>query len=115
MPGRPVGPPDLDLAFSAPLFTEFCLELGKLSNLHEQLATLASLRELKTIVLDFRKYGRGPFGRMRVPPENNLRQDTLPTLPVSVTKLVLCEFDSYAPTVALPENITVVVEPARAL
>ena len=67
-PGKPVGPPDLDLACAAPLLTEFSLELGKLSSPHEQLAALGSLTELKTIVLDFRKYGRGPFGRKRVPP-----------------------------------------------
>ena len=114
-PGRPVGPPDLDLAFSAPLLTEFCLELGKLSDPHEQLAALASLTELRTIVLDFRKFGRGPFGRMRVPAENKLRQDTLLTLPVSITKLVLCEFESCVPTVALPKNMTVVIEPACVL
>ena len=42
--------------------------------------------------------------------ERLLRPDTLLSLPPSVTKLVLCSFESCVPGVALPEDIDVVYE-----
>ena len=70
---------------------------------HEQLASLAPLAHLKTVVLDF-------FHPYKWDKESVLRPDSLLSLPPSVTKLVLCSFDRCVPAVALPENIDVVYE-----
>ena len=97
------GPQDLGLASSAPLLSSVKFSLGTcgMSWPHEQLATLAPLAQLRTIELDFDSYGV-------LWPEKLLQANTLVSLPHSVTKLVLWEFDGRAPAVALPENVAVV-------
>ena len=97
------GPQDLGLAFLAPLLTEVLLELGTcgMSAPHEQLATLASLAQLNIVDLDFSRYDSESS-------EKQLRPDTLLSLPRSVTKLVLRDFDRCVPAIALPENVVIV-------
>ncbi len=103
-PGIPAtGPWDLALASSAPNLTEVCFSLGGCSMFepHEQLATLAPLAQLNTIVLDCEE------AYELSEPEQLLRPEGI-LLPSSVTKLVLCNFDRCVPAVALPENVAVV-------
>ncbi len=95
------GPRDLGLADATPLPTELHLSVGPVVALHEQLATLASLAQLKTLVLDFESYEG-------LPPVNQLRPTTLLSLPPSVTKLVLYLFEFCVPAVVLPEDIAIV-------
>ena len=92
------GPHDLGLADATPLLSELHLSLGFMVAPHDQLACLASLAQLKTLVLDFNGYEDAP-------PENLLRPTTLLSLPSSVTKLVLCDFERCVPAVLLPEGI----------
>ena len=68
---------------------------------HEQLATLASLAQLNIVDLDFSRYDSESS-------EKQLRPDTLLSLPRSVTKLVLRDFDRCVPAIALPENVVIV-------
>ena len=71
---------------------------------HEQLAALARLAQLRTIVLVFFPAWKEKYA------ERLLRPDTLLSLLPNVTKLVLCSFNNCVPAVALPENIDVVYE-----
>lgn len=96
------GPRDLNLTAAAPLLTELCLCLGCMIAPHEQLATLAPLAHLRTLLLCFRDYKDAPQ-------ENLLRSTSLLSLPPSITKLVLYNFQKCEPAVALPENIAVVL------
>ena len=98
------GPQDLGLASSAPSLIEASFNIGKagMSRPHEQLATLAPLAHLKTIVLDFDDYFVNIF------PEHLLEPDALLSLPHSVTELVLWDFDRCVPFVAVPENVATV-------
>ena len=111
------GPQDLGLTSSAPLLTEmrFSLGTGCMSWPHKQLATLAPLAQLSTIVLDFCYYPQNEichhvYSHQRGPgvPEKLLRPDALLSLPCSVTKLVLRRFQNCLPAVALPENNVIV-------
>ena len=100
------GPQDLGLASSTPVLAEVRLSVGNagMSAPHEQLATLAPLAQLRTIVLVCFSAWKERYA------ERLLRPDTLLSLPPSVTKLVLCSFRNCVPAVALPENIDVVYE-----
>ena len=71
--------------------------LGNIVAPHEELATLASLAQLKDLVLDFDKY-------VGCPPAHLLCPTTLLSLPPSITKLVLWEFAKCVPAIALPED-----------
>ena len=105
------GPQDLGLATSAPALAEVRFAVGSecMSAPHEQLATLAPLAQLKTIVLDF-WYTSDCSQDEENATEGLLRADTLLSLPASVTKLVLRRFDRCDPAVALPEIIAVVFD-----
>ncbi len=98
------GPQDLGLAYSTPLLAEVRLSVGSagMSAPHKQLATLASLAQLRTIVLACFNVWKESHT------ERRLRPDTLLSLPPSVTKLVLCNVHRCVPAVALPENIAIV-------
>ena len=108
------GPQTLGLADATPLLAEVRFAVGNwpgISDPHEQLATLAPLAQLQTIVLDFWievDLYRETLPELFTDARWLLRHDTLLSLPLSVTKLVLCRFDSYEPAIALPENIVVV-------
>ena len=95
------GPRDLSLATATPFLTEVHFSLGNIVAPHEELAALASLAQLKILVLDFGDYEG-------CPPANLLQPATLLSLPPSVTKLVLMEFNKFVPATALPEDIAIV-------
>ena len=97
------GPRDLGLATATPFLTEVHFTLGIIVAPHEELAALASLAQLKILVLDFGYYEG-------CPPANLLQPTTLLSLPPSVTKLVLMEFNKFVPATALPEDIAIVFE-----
>ena len=94
------GPKELGIAHSAPLLADIRFAVtSSMTDAHEQLATLAPLAHLNTIVLDFIDFF-----------EKDLCPDTLLSLPPGVTKLILCSFDRCVPAVARPEYVATVHE-----
>ena len=98
------GPSSLGLATATPLLRIVHFALGNMVAPHEEFAALASLAQLKTLVLDFDNY-------IDCPPANLLRPDTLLSLPPSVTRLVLWRFHKCVPAVTLPEDIDIEFAP----
>lgn len=98
-----VGPRELCLVGSTPRLAKVGFPLGMPAP-HQQLAALAPLAHLHTIVLDFGDYAARTWRH----PDRLLPPDTLLNLPPSVTQLVLCDIDSCVPPVAIPDNIAVV-------
>ena len=92
------GPRALGPASATPLLTDVHFALGNIVAPHEELATLASLAQLRILVLDFDGYEG-------CPPANLLRPTTLLSLPPSIARLVLWEFNQCVPVTALPEDI----------